>query len=265
MESKTYVIIRRASTILPNGEKTDSFNKDTKSWIAPALSWRTNKYYTGLTEAEEDEYERDLGKPKGTLKPTSNFWEDESLVIKIIGDSDKVYIDGTLGQLKYKAAKANPMIAPSKDEYNPEKHKFIMYEPEIELEKDSNKLEIELEAIEKFNKLSTEKARDISSFYNLSILGVEDKQIKINLYKKVKEKPKLFLQILNDPYYKNKVFINKCVRADVINKSNKGYFWPNEKVAIAVTMDKFVEILEDKDNQDILLNMKQQLANKTTA
>lgn len=270
---KTFFIIRRAKTesfgseagVKQATDKYTVYTNQIKAWISPCMDRHTGRFYTGLTPAEEVEFETKLNKPKGTLSPLSKFWMDEeSLVLKISGDSDKIYMDDDMGELRYRVAKANPKIANSAKDYNPIMHDFIIYEPEIELEVEATKVEIELEASEKFSKLSGEKVKDLAAFYSLPTIGLEDKQIKINVFKKVKESPKKFLQTLEDPHYKNKVFINKCVREDVLKKRDRGYFWPEEKVVpIAVSMNDLIEKLENKDNQDLVIRLKSELAAKT--
>jgi hypothetical protein len=269
---RKYVVLRRIpkNNSFTRQNSLDRLNNiyDTsiKSSLMPFLSKRG--YITGLKDdKEEARFEKDLRLEKGTLSPIylegkPSFWESSQMKITVVGVGVTIYIDDALGELKYKMLKAQPIVAPSMAQYNPEKHEYVIYEPEIEASIEVSKIEAEIEASDKFGKLTEEEIREVSTFFNLSTKGIVHQAAKTNLYKAIMKDPKKFITILTDPYYKKKVFVNKCVREGVLKHTSKGYFWADDTtVPIAYSLTEFVEKLEDKKtNEDLIINLEQKLA-----
>lgn len=264
-----FVVIKRAVKVDAFGaankmeDKNNIYDDSITSMISPFMD-KNGRMITGLTKEEEAHYESKLELPKGKLNNQSDYWFGPEMRIRVEGTSSKIFIDDALGELKAKMLKAQPIVATSMRNYNPERHEYVMYEPEVEAEFELAKIDVELEAGEEFAKLTSSEIKELSTFYKLPTKGVADKVAKTNLYKEVKKQPKKFLTLRKDPYYQTKLFINNCVKEGVLKQNNKGYFWADDStVPLSYSMEQFVEMLENKENQDLKIRLKQELTQAT--
>lgn len=226
----------------------------TKTIYTTQLDQKTGLYKNGLTLKEEKEYEIALNLPAGTLSKKqdlnkgSNFWGD----IEIILNNDKptfFTLMGPMDEIKEKVIRAHDKIANSEFELSKKPGcLFFIDDPEEKAKLESSVIEYKLLAIEKFQDLAIEEKRSLLRVLGKSgIDNMSETMVKTELFKKVEDNPKHFLDTANDPNMKIRSLLSEAIEKRVLTKRSSTFFY--EEDAIGSSTDAAIEFLTDVKNQ----------------
>ena len=220
-------------------------------------------YKTGLTVAEQAEFEEALGLPARTLnKNNKEFW---STVLEMSLPRDKQYffnVGSPMDALKFKVLSQRDDIAVSEMEL-PSKPNALFYivDEEAKAKINEKKMNVEFEALEFIMEATAEEKKGFAKLFGKK--GVEElseKVIKTFLYEKAKESPDLFLTMTkNNPDMKTKILIAEMLENGILTK--KGSFYNYQGEVVGNSIDAVISFLKDPKNQSISITAKQIVKN----
>jgi hypothetical protein len=247
--------------------------------LMPARDIKTNKVLTNLTESEATELEIDLGLDKGSLAPTSKYWDsflirmpENELILDDTNPIDKItlkLLEKIDGVAKNSAeARTMPLV------------QFLITNVEAESKIEVDKLDYLDDAIIAFKSLSLEKIADVLIYLNdyIDVNKLSESEIKHKVMQWRNDNPKKFVEMLgyappgskeensatvkaNKRAFERNVFLNKLKIHGIIKVENTIY-----KDAISGDeigdREKTLEFLSKPANQTILQSYKEKLDNK---
>jgi len=226
---------------------------------------RTGLYKTGLTSEEEEKYEKELNLAKGTLNKRSSFWAE--LDIRLFNDKITYFnIISPLDELKEKVIKNHSLIAPTELEiFKYPNAEFYIEDLEEKAKGEEISLNLEFEALQLLMETSIQEKRGILKVYS-GAKGVDtfsETLVKTELMKKVKEDPKRFIEIMNDPDLKTRILIQELIELGKLTK--KGTFYSYDGEVVGNSMDSLISFFKDLKNQSIRLIAEQSIKNNKKA
>jgi hypothetical protein len=220
------------------------------------------QYITGLTPADEERLENAMKLPKNTLsRYNKDFWG--SFKIRIPKTGLQLNLEDPEHELIYLVCRAHQKFAKSEAEipYSPFAE-YVIIDKEESIKAEANKFKIKREAYKKFGQLKgIEEMRNV-----LKVYGTKPSKdssldfIEAQLCKLIEEKPEKFLEIVEDPYFKMKVFIEDCIEHRHLIKNNNKYILPGGDV-IGLSLEETIQYLSNPKNQDVYLSLKGKLQN----
>jgi hypothetical protein len=220
------------------------------------------------------EYEDALSLQRGTLNLSRDNAYFNDMIIKIPAEGIRLNLNSVIDALKFRILEANnTTIAPSWNERNDDlRYKFAFREEgheDIEVNKKGEEIYNKVKAFIKIED-SVDKMKSV-----LSILGKsfnDNKNISIDSLRanirRVMEDPLLsnkFVDIVNDPYFSERVLIDNALKARALMKSGKnGYKLPKGEEPIADDTKEMIDWILNPKNSVKVETIKSQieLANK---
>lgn len=252
MENKTVIIRAIKKNALGNISRIPS------SVTSICASLSRGGYRTGLTQDEERDLERALQLELNTLSTRSPFWKE--FAIKIPGNNDYILdLSTPMSFLEYKLALVSDTIANSSEEINVLAHDFYIVDAEESSEKELQRFKQHDAAILYYSKMSIKEMKDILKIYGYKSQGISDNLVQTTLRGLIDETPTKFNNIVNDPMYKDKVFIKDLELNGIIKKSGTRFYFGDESNVIGNSMEEVVSYLSDKTNNDIKIQLKKAL------
>ncbi len=218
------------------------------------------QYITGLTPADEDRLEQAMKLNKGTLSRfNKEFWG--AFKIRIPKNGLILNLEDPEHELIYLVCKGHQKFAKSESEvgYAPfAEYVIVNKEESIKLEAD--KFKVKREAYKKFGQLKgIEEMRNV-----LKVFGTKPSKdatvdfVEAQISKMIEENPAKFLEIVDDPYFKIKVFIEDCIEYRHLIKNGSKYILPGGDV-IGLSLEETIQYLSNPKNQDVYLSLKSKL------
>jgi hypothetical protein len=218
---------------------------------------------TGLTQDDESRLEKSLGLPQGELSRSNiKYWSEYTVKIP----SDGLTLDLSLPEheLQYKVLIAkNSTVAKSLQEAATKpKCQFVITSEESEASAEVDTKEYIPRAWAIYESKSVEEMKDILAAFGKNMHLSSNAVVKKALMNQIEADPKIFVETLNDPNFKNVVFINKLINNRVISKKGTSFTFDGEVIATGV--DGLIAYLASPVNQNILaamsIRLKQALA-----
>jgi hypothetical protein len=226
-------------------------------------------YKTGLTHKEEVEYAEELGLPKGHFSKTNaDFWGQ--LELRLNNDkATKFPTSSIMDVVKFKALCERSNVAKSSLEIkaNPNVEFFVedleSQAKELELQAD-----VELTAMEKFSATTTAEKKGLlkilNGFERVPMRGIDNLSetiIKAELYKKLKNDPKKFIEIASDKDLSTRVMIEELLEQGKLTKKSNYYVYEGESLGSSI--DGVLEFFKDPKKQSIKIAAKQDVKKHT--
>lgn len=216
-------------TIDPKHDGAVRFSKTYVS-ICPEIDANTRLIRTGLTDTMARELEQELFLQPGTLSPYNKaYWSDFSLYVKVPADGLILDCDNVISdKIKYCFLKACSKVASSQtDAMENTLYEFVLTSHEIEASTGAAKFKLKRDAFNRYTEMSLDDQYDF-------LLVFEGGKYKVDrghsadflldtMGKIVDEKPKAFLALIDDPNFKEHVFVKKCLSANLITKRGGKY------------------------------------------
>lgn len=224
--------------------------------LTPRLG-SSGSYLTGLSKEEEGELERLLNVTPGTLNARNvEFWAGIEIRIK---NKTTLDLSNPMDYVKYKALLNDPKVCPSSMELNKyPSAEFVIYNEEAEASKEAAKVDVKIEAAEKFHELSEEEKREVLILFGKGSMRLASPNlIKTTLFRLMEENPRLFLNTLKDPNLKTLVFIEKLIEGGVLRKKGYDYIYGDDILGSGI--NSVVDYLNNPKNANVVVSLKTRL------
>lgn len=223
---------------------------------------KTGSYKTGLTVAEEAEFERELNLPKGTLnKRNSAFWG--SLEIRLFRDKPTYFeVASLMDELKYRTLLARNTVANSELEIKKNAYAlFYIEDAEAKAKVEEIAMDHLFDAVEAFTQMTSTERRGFLKLYgDKGVDDLSDMVVKTMLYKKVNADPEKFTRLVKDPDISLRISIEEKIEAGLIKKNGQYYKYEDEVIGNSV--DAVVSFFKDMKNQSLKLTMEAEVNSK---
>lgn len=198
--------------------------------LSPERDGMTGLIKTGLTDQMARELEIEMNLAQGSLSPyNTSYWSSHKLNINV--PSEGVMLDcerSALDKLRYSFLKVCSKVATSQIEAmeNP-LYEYILTSDEIENKAGSDKFMIKKNAYKKLESLNLETQMDFLFVYKQNKYKVTKTStvdfIANAIGKVLEEDPEGFLELIEDPNFKDYVFLKKCLSAGILRQNGPAY------------------------------------------
>jgi len=217
-------------------------------------------YPNGMTQKEF--FETELGANLNTtLKTDDNFWRsDRRGRVILTKEGATLTLSRSLDMLKYLILLSNKMlVSPSYDErILKATYEFMVVDEDKVTVKKLAEATVKADAFVKFAEITNSKA-SITGF--IKSLGrtipatASLDWLKSEVLNVVEKDPKYFLEIVNHPQYKDRIFVQEATEAGaIIRKGNKRYTLDNGSELGDLT--DTIMFLSNPDNQEVKMRIK---------
>ena len=198
--------------------------------VSPERDGTTGLIKTGLTDQMARELEREMNLAQGALSQYNvSYWSSHKLNINV--PSEGVILDcdrSALDKLRYCYLKACSKVATSQVEAmeNP-LYEYVLTSEEIENKADSNKFMTKKNAYKKLESMNLETQMDFLLVYKQNKYKVTKTStvdfISAAIGKVLEEDPDGFLELIEDPNFKDYVFLKKCLSKGILRQNGPAY------------------------------------------
>lgn len=231
-----------------------------KTMIMAPLDPRNGEFpLTGLTPDDETRLEQALGYDKGTLNRTSKFWKEYSVTIP----EDGIELDTELpiDELKWKVLGQSKLVAKTLQElYEVDSAEFVMTNATQEADVKNKKRDVKMKAFARCAAMSLDDYRDYLTAKG--IIGVEtlaNSRIQDMVESDAEDNPKEFLALIEDPNYKDMLFIANLVNAGIIFVRGTRYTDAKDSQPIAANREAMIDYINHPKNGNIVMLYMNQL------
>lgn len=219
---------------------------------------RAGNIYTGLTENEARELEKEIGYEEGHLSPTSSFWKTYSVRL---GAKDTIlHTERPEDKLAYMFLKGHKRVAVGLSNIRPQ-HDYVLVNTDAEAEEANRLNKAKREAFAEFNKMSLEDMRKCLRLYGHKSDNISNELVESKLFELIEKDPKKFFLLWVENKNKDTQYIlETAISKNVIRKSKSIYYYGTD--VIGRSNDDAISFLNDKANQDIKLAILQEMESK---
>lgn len=198
--------------------------------ISPERDAGTGLVKTGLTDQMARELEIAMNLGQGTLSQYNNtYWGSHKINVSVPSEGAVIDCDrSALDKLRYCYLKVSSKVATSMVEAleNP-LYEFVLTSEEAENKNDSEKFMVKKNAYKKLESMNIETQMDFLSVYKQNKYKVTKTStvdfVTAAIGKVVEEDPKGFLELVEDPNFKDYVFLKKCMSAGLLRQNGTSY------------------------------------------
>lgn len=219
-------------------------------------------HITGLTEEQEREFEGKLRLTEGDLsRYNKDYWA--TFKIKIEKDGRTLDLSVASEALEYHVLCANDLVANSEAEKADHPlAEYVLTSLEQEAKAESAVIKLKREAYKLFG---TMMAKDMQAYLKVVGKRVSDDTsseiLEAALGKEIESDPAHFIEVVKDPHFKMKVFIDDCKAAGAIEKRGSKYNLKGGDI-IGYDLDETITYLSKDENQEVLIGLKSKLGVK---
>lgn len=222
-------------------------------------------YLTGLTEEEERHFEEKMRLEEGSLsRYNKDYWA--SFRIKIGKDGKTLDLSIPSEAVEYKVLCAHSLVANSEAEkIDAPLAEYVLTSIEQEAKVASAITKTKKEAYKLFDKMNYSKMKAY-----LKVVGnrvsedTPSEMLESEIGKVIEEDPASFINILKDPHFDMKVFIDDCKSIGAIVKSGSKYSLKGGDI-IGYDIDETISYLSKDENQEVYIALKSKLDVKEKA
>ena len=243
-----------------SGKLRHKYTDCNDKWV-PGLDGksRSGLIKTGLTQAEELEFEKKLGMQPGTLTRTSSYWNNFSIIIPEEGL--KLDTEDPMGALMLKLLGSDSEVAMSNDDAKSNATAlYVLSDVENEATASNAKREVITKAYMLFGKMTQEDVVDALYLFGKEPASLSPSICKDKLGDILDENPAKFIATLSDEKVKDKVWIIKLTKLGIVKKIGYGAGFDVQLVygdiQLGKGLDAAVTFLQAKENSNIYVGLK---------
>ena len=263
IEKKVFIKRKYSDNEYTKGLKLNGamFN-GTKSVLCAPISSKTKIVVTGLENWSKEDiraFEEELYLPEGSLK-SREFWNDFSITIPARGKFLDLSIPAD--RLEYIVLSNLPNVAHGTTDVqriNHGKHEaiFVMINSEDEASVKISQREIKKKAYKKFDEMGPEDMKNYLIFIGIHPFNMSDKVICEKAGDEMELNPERFLKTVNNPLFKDVVFIQKCLFHNILTQRGKAIIHGGE--VLASTVEGAIAYLNEPSNNSLKLSIVTEL------
>jgi hypothetical protein len=219
-----------------------------------------------LNKAEQEFLEKELG-ANLSFNKDNKYWSKRHVHIKrteeLLRAGINLDISTPDGYLDYKILSVQPVFAPSWEERNakPLEYRFAITREGEKLDDDQREADIEQNASEIFTKMKNNKEKLLDFLVRYGSKPDKDSTIEFlrtQTWKIASKFPLKFLEIVSDPDYETKIFLDKALRCHSIKMICRTTYALNygKGDIIGSTLGLAIAYLKDKANSTTLLEIQ---------
>jgi len=231
-------------------------------FITAVTDDRTGYLITGLTKDDEERLEKALNYPKGHLAYNSPFWD--TFGVKLQEGQATLNDELPEDELKLKMLRVQKKVANGTAELKTKSNaQYVLLNDEVEAVQDNSKFKTKREAYklfeEKFAK-SVDDMKRVLLLYGKKAKTTSQDSIEAALTMEIEKDPQRFLDTVNGPNFKEKVFLSELLQAGILRKKGDLIFYGDG--VWANSPEHFVEQIKLKKHSEQYLLWKEQLQSK---
>jgi hypothetical protein len=260
------VPIKRENGLFPKGHDGEFMYSDTVWSTCLPIDASTNSLVQIFDDEERKLLEQKLHLKEGDLSfynKNSPYWG--RFRVALTREGKVLDLSNPIDYISYKVLLANKRtIAPDWDSRNKSgEYKFALMDEEEQVKTEATKAEVNKNAWKYYGKIEDNvvEMQNVLRLYGRKTNSNKLEFLRSEISKIIETTPKEFLNIMEDPKYKIKVFIENCLSARIIEKTSVGGFALIGGDEIGRTLTETISFLESPRNQDIYLKLKAQLEN----
>jgi hypothetical protein len=218
----------------------------------------------GMTEQEFFEKELGVENLNPRLKKEDNFWRmDKRGRVTMTREGLTLNLNNAIDMLRYKILMANKRkVAPSYEERgNSLSYEFMIVNEDKMTTKRLEDAELQADAFAKFTELTKDTKKMIGFMKALGHTlpaNYDNRWLKAEVLNVLQADSKNFLRIVNDPLFKEKIFVQEAIDAGALKKWNKNRYTTDGGVELG-DLNSTINWLNDGDNQEARLRIKTQI------
>jgi hypothetical protein len=229
------------------------------------LKSKITKAITGLSEKDEEYFEKELRLEKGTLSPKSPYWRSWGIFIDMSG----TYLDDELPEdaLAIKVLKARPDVADSTHEAKTKLRasnspiEYVLSNAENEADSNIESTTNLMKAMLLLNEMNVEQMRDFLTMRGELPNSMSDKLIRARVNDIAINESKKFIDMMDDPNKKDILFINELVNYTILKKFGAQFIDANKQI-IAFSMPDMISFIKNPENSKQVAGLKKELSLK---
>lgn len=221
--------------------------------ISPKLN-KIGRIETGLTPDDEERLEKALNLPKGTLAFNSPYWETFTIRIR----QGELELDTAIPEheIQYKVLLTMDKFAKNLSEKS-SKADFVIYNEEQEAEVNNVARNSKKKAYTVLNAMSETEIKEALIAMGKKPQSTSPQVLEDMLGSIVDSKPDYFLSIVEDKFFKQKVFLNKLLQNGILKKVGSQVVY--DKEVLGYDVESTIVFLIDPKNDTIVEALKKQL------
>ena len=259
----------------PKGHDGEFMYSGTEIHFVLPYSIRKGRLENPLTPDEQEFFEKSLGEDLSTHKKEDNFWHTFRIKIRkddaLMQNGYELDLNDPVDYLRYKVLLIHPDVAPSwRERFRKGEYKFAMTEKDELVENTARIADKKKKAYLFLGKIdgSQERMRNFLRVYGKSVSDGANTDFLISeIDKLIEDKKNLdkVLEIIEDPNYEMKLFIEDAVECGAMLKKGRKYYLQggdaiNENdPSIVGTVEQLNKYKDEVD--DIYLRMDTQIKN----
>lgn len=223
-----------------------------------APTQRNGAFNLGISEDKRRELESILDLSEGELGPFSKYWID--FVVHIHDRELILDLDNPMDYLQYMVLMQSPRVAESdKDEDRTKKPKaeYAIYNEAEKAKRENSIVALKKKAWKIFNSASNKEMRDLLKLLGVQAHNANREIVENKLAEFVENEPEKVIAVKEQDNFKMKVFLSDCIRVKALRKNAGSYFFGD--IHIGKDEEMAILFLDDPENQEILLALKQKL------
>lgn len=219
---------------------------------------RSGNLYTGLSAADADRLEKEIGYQAGQLAPSSSFWD--TFAIKI-GKKDVILnTDRPEDELKYLFLKNHKRVANGLNNITAATD-YVIINKDSEAEEANKINKIKREAYREMDKMSIEEMRKCLRLYGIKSDTMSNELVEAKLTEQIENSPKNFMmKWVENPNKEINYVIEEAISKNIIRKNRAQYYFGTDLIGNG--LEDVIAYLKDKKNQDIKLAILNEIKSK---
>ena len=166
--------------------------------------------------------------------------------------------------MDYKLCLAATNVANSEDLRNIE-HDYYIIDTDKEAKTELIRIKEADEAIVSYKKMTTVEMRDVLKVLGFKTTSMSEDLTITTLRKLIDENPKKFNDVINDPNYKDRVFIKKLENYNILRKQGTKFYYGDQANILGNNIEEVIDFLNDKGNSAVVVELKKRLQTEEKA
>lgn len=262
LPKKVTIKASRGTGWLPAGSDGNHRFSKTAEHLTVQVDRSTGMLITGLSPEVEKELENKLHlKPGDLSRHNKEYWNKFKVVIPQAGALIKPK-DNPSDEIIYRVMLVHQEVANSMAGYQRGDFPFaryVMHSEEEETATINHDINLKLEAYKRLGEMTeTQKINFLKVYGKNPGKDASLDFITAQAGKIVDAEPKLFLNTINSPNYKDTIFIKTCLEKGVLKEVQGKYMRPGGEI-LAYSFDQLIDFLGNKDNHEVRGSLLAQL------
>lgn len=237
-----------------------------KTYFTVAIDGTTGRRARVFTdESEEDralveKFAKTLGEDsKDLLNPNSEYWRDWKYIMK--GDRITLNENRVEDAILLQVLKLDSLVANGEEELRTKsKAEFLLIKESDVVATKAKRASHKKDAYALFGQMSKEDMINALLVYGVNPKDMSSDKIEAELSDRIEDNAPMFLSIVKDKNFDNKVFINDMIQESIIRKSGSGFVFDGEMIAHDV--ESLIGFIKDPQNTNVLVAWKKSLNSK---